>query len=1153
MKNEVGNILNNFKIFDNIVGNKKTLEIQGISKEGLGYLLNSLEGKYNQVFFIVKDEYESNALKDRMKTYSEYLTLGFPSKDLLFYNMEALSHEVTNSRIAVMDKLLKKEKIIVISSIKAIINKIMPKSCYRKNTFSIELGKSYNVEDIIEKFILIGYERVALIESRNQFSLRGGILDIYPSYSENPYRMEFFDDEIDSIREFDVKSQRSLENIDNIYIVPTKEIVLNSEDKRKTLKNLKSELENDFIKNNKDLKTKIKTYVEKLENEIEIKNLDFLIPYMNLKLENILEYLEDNSLVIVSDRIRVEEELNEYFKEYNRNLEELILDSELTKKHEFISFNKSEIMKFISKRKPVLTRDLLNAKSEFEIEKEIEIKTRNIPNFEGKIKTFTNWLKEEIDCNKRIFIFGETKEKTDLIKDMLEERNIRSYKLEKTIEENIRVGLVEKNIDEGIEFLKEEVIFISHKNIFGTRTTKKKRKKNKYSKKIDSFIDLKIGDFVVHEGHGIGKYIGVEQLKVENIKKDYIVIQYLGEDKLYIPVNQMNLVQKYIGSDNYSPKLNRLNSLDWKKSKLKAKAHIEDMAKELIKLYATREAIEGFKYSGDTLWQKEFEDSFQYEETDDQLRSIEEIKSDMENSKPMDRLLCGDVGYGKTEVAIRAMFKAVSDSKQVLFLVPTTILAQQHYNTIKDRISRFPIVVESLSRFKSVKEQKEIMERLKSGEIDILVGTHKALSDKIVYRDLGLMIVDEEQRFGVKQKEKIKSIKNDVDVLTLTATPIPRTLHMSLSGIRSMSILEEPPEERLPIQTYVVEYNESLIKNAIDREVARGGQVYFLYNKVKSIKEFTMKVKSLLPNVEVSYAHGQMGEKNLEKTMLDFYDRKIDVLVCTTIIETGLDIENVNTIIVYDSDKMGLSQLYQLRGRVGRSSRIAYSYFTYEKNKILTEVSEKRLKAIKEFTEFGSGFKVAMRDLEIRGAGNLLGSSQHGQLATIGYELYVKYLESAINKIKGKEVEEVIDTTIEVNVSGFISDNYIEDEKQKLEVYKKISEVSNEEEKMELIEELIDRYGDISKEIENLLNISIIKTLAGKNHIVSIKEKKDTLVFKLDKEESLNKINLKELLDYKNDFVKIKLGKKAEIEYIFEKEKNILLEMEKVVEKINIH
>lgn len=1151
MKNKVANVLKEFKIFDNIDKISRTLEIEGISKEGLGYLLKANSEKYRQIFFIVKDEYELNILKDRMSIYDEYETLSFPPKDLLFYNMEALSHEVTNSRIEVMDKLIKKEKISVVASIKSIVNKIMSKNSYIKNTFFLEIGKSYDLEDIIEKLVCIGYERVSLIESKDQFSLRGGILDIYPSYSNNPYRMEFFDDEVDSIREFDVKTQRSLDNVDKISIVPTKEIVLDKEEKESTLKNLKIELEKDIVKSNDDLRIKIKRHIEKLENDIEIKNLDFLIPYMNLKLENILDYLDEKSLIIISDRVRVEEELKSYFEGHNLYLEQLMVDSELTKDHLRVSFNKNEIVNFISRRKTIFVRDIINTKSEFIIDKEVEIKTRTVPNFQSQIKTFVSWLKEEVELNKKIFIFGETKEKTKLIGELLEEKNIKKYTLEDRINKDIDIALVDEKIDEGIEFLKEAVIFVSHKNIFGTRVTKRKRKKNKYSKKIDSFVDLKIGDFVVHESHGIGKYIGIEQINVEKIKKDYIVIQYLGEDKLYIPVNQMNLVQKYIGSDNYSPKLNRLNSLDWQKSKLKVKSQIEDMAKELIKLYATRESIDGFKYSKDTLWQKEFEDSFPYEETEDQLRSVEEIKFDMENIKPMDRLLCGDVGYGKTEVAIRAMFKAVSDSKQVLFLVPTTILAQQHYNTIKNRVNRFPIIVESLSRFKSMKEQKEILEKLKIGEIDILVGTHKVLSDKVKYKDLGLMIVDEEQRFGVKQKEKIKSIKNDVDVLTLTATPIPRTLHMSLSGIRSMSILEEPPEERLPIQTYVVEYNDSLIKNAIDREVARGGQVYFLYNKVKTIEEFTTRVRSLVPNAKVSYAHGQMGEKNLESTMMDFYNKKIDVLVCTTIIETGLDIENVNTIIVYDSDKMGLSQLYQLRGRVGRSSRIAYAYFTYEKNKVLTEVSEKRLKAIKEFTEFGSGFKVAMRDLEIRGAGNLLGSSQHGQMATIGYELYVKYLENAINRIKGKEVEENIDTVIEANISGFISEEYIEDELQKLEIYKKISEVSNKEEKMDLIEEMIDRYGDVSKDIENLIDISIIKTLAGKNHIVSIKEQKDSIAFKLDREESINKINLKELLDSLNDSIKIKLGKEAEIEYFYKDKKNILLEIEKIVKKIS--
>ena len=604
---------------------------------------------------------------------------------------------------------------------------------------------------------------------------------------------------------------------------------------------------------------------------------------------------------------------------------------------------------------------------------------------------------------------------------------------------------------------------------------------------------MNVGDYVVHENSGIGRYTGIDQITVNGIKKDYMKIIYQGGDNLYVPIDQMDKVQKYIGSDVEKVKLNKLGSSEWTRAKAKVKKEIEDMTKDLIELYAKREKVKGYKYSKDTPWQQEFESLFPHEETDDQLKAIKETKKDMESDKVMDRLICGDVGYGKTEVAIRAVFKACMDQKQVAVLVPTTILAQQHYNTFKERFENYPIRVEVLSRFKSPKQQKEIISDAKKGLVDVLIGTHRIVSKDINLPNLGLVVIDEEQRFGVKHKESLKQIKSTVDVLTLSATPIPRTLHMSLSGIRDMSVIEEPPQERHPVITYVTESKESVIQDEIERELARGGQVFFVYNRVEHIEEMASKIKRLVPDANVAVAHGRMTSKMLEDIILGFLNKEYDVLVCTTIIETGMDISNANTMIVYDADKMGLAQLYQLRGRVGRSSRQGYAYLMYEKDKVLSEIAEKRLKAIREFTEFGSGFKIAMRDLEIRGAGNILGSQQHGHMAVIGYDLYVKMLNDAIKKVKGEPIVEEIDVEIDLSVNAYIPDTYIPDELTKIEMYKKIASIENKEDMLEVEEELEDRFSDLPKSVQTLLKISYIKSLCKIMKIEKVRQVKDEI------------------------------------------------------------
>ena len=650
------------------------------------------------------------------------------------------------------------------------------------------------------------------------------------------------------------------------------------------------------------------------------------------------------------------------------------------------------------------------------------------------------------------------------------------------------------HVAEGYEYPMLKFTVIAETDIFG-KVKKKKKRKSYEGRKIQSFSELKPGDYVVHENHGLGIYQGIEKIEVDKIAKDYMKISYAKGGNLYIPATQLDLIQKYASADSKKPKLNRLGTQEWTKTKKRVRGAVKEIAKDLVQLYASRQEQEGYQYGEDTVWQREFEEMFPFEETEDQLLAIEAVKRDMQSRRIMDRLICGDVGYGKTEIAIRAAFKAVQEDKQVVYLVPTTILAQQHYNTFVQRMRDFPVRIDLMCRFRTPAQQKKTVEDLKRGLVDIVIGTHRVLSNDMKFKDLGLLIIDEEQRFGVQHKEKIKKLKENVDVMTLTATPIPRTLHMSLIGIRDMSVLEEAPNDRMPIQTYVMEYNDEMVREAIERECSRQGQVYYVYNRVEDIAEITARIQKLVPEVTVAYAHGQMKEHQLEKIMYDFINGEIDVLVSTTIIETGLDISNVNTMIIHDADRLGLSQLYQLRGRVGRSNRMAYAFLLYRRDKMLKEVAEKRLSAIREFTDLGSGFKIAMRDLEIRGAGNLLGAQQHGHMEAVGYDLYCKMLNEAVKHLKGEMEEETYTTTMDLNVDAFIPDSYIPNEYQKLDIYKRIAAVETEEEMEDMVEELIDRFGDIPKKVETLLEVAGLKALAHSLYVTSVEQKGERFTF----------------------------------------------------------
>ncbi len=1063
------------------------IQVNGLvqaSKINIAYSIYKDTSK--QMLYVTNTEYEAKKVYEEFSAYLKGKVEFLSSNEILFYSLDARDRKIDARRLKTYFSLFKKEKVIVVTSMEALVRKYVPKKIIMDNVFDLKISQTMDIKELANKLVYLGYQRVNKVEGFGQFSIRGGIVDIFTLLYDYPVRLEFFDDEIDSIRQFDIYTQKSIDKMKKVTVTPSREFIY-PEDVTEGIENIKREItdftDDDVLRNIERIQNK--EYFDGLENYVEYLFGD--------KTESLVEYFNKDAIVIVDDISHCKERyrniVSEFKDNYTLNLERGLA----LKKQGELLFELQDIIQRLGKRVGIFNSLLAKSRNDINVKNTFNIDAREISGFSGRLEMFVEEVKTLRHAGYKLIIATGTSDRAKKINTMLLENGIDSiYTSKRNIEiEKSQVLVLAANIGAGFQYPKLKFQVITDKEIVGANKSgikKRKKKKQKNSAKIESFLELKLGDYVVHENSGIGKYTGINQVSVGGIKKDYLKIVYQGGDNLYVPIDQMDKVQKYVGGDVEKVKLNKLGGTEWTKAKRKVKKEIDDMTKDLIELYAKRESRKGYKFSKDTTWQKEFEDKFPFQETEDQLKAIKETKKDMESSKVMDRLVCGDVGYGKTEVAIRAVFKAVTDGKQVAVLVPTTILAQQHFNTFTERFDGYPIRVEVLSRFRTAKEQKEIIEDAKKGLVDVLIGTHRIVSKDINMPRLGLVVVDEEQRFGVKHKESLKNIKANVDVLTLSATPIPRTLHMSLSGIRDMSIIEEPPQERYPVMTYVIEARDSIIQDEIHRELARGGQVFFVYNRVEGIAEMAARIKRLVPDAQVGVAHGRMSSKELEDTILSFLSKKYDVLVCTTIIETGMDIANANTMIIYDADKMGLAQLYQLRGRVGRSSRQGYAYLMYEKNKVLSEVAEKRLKSIKEFTEFGSGFKIAMRDLEIRGAGDVLGAQQHGHMAVIGYELYVKMLNEAICKIKGEEIIEDIDVEINLSVSAYISSDYISDEITKLEMYKKIATIDSKEDMYEMQEELEDRFSDIPKETQALLNVAYIKSLCKRLKIDKVKQ-----------------------------------------------------------------
>ncbi|MGL5328911.1 MAG: transcription-repair coupling factor [Peptostreptococcaceae bacterium] len=1074
-----------------ITSNKGSLLINGllsVQKPNIAYsIFKELD---RTIVFVASSDLEAKKAYEDLSFYMKDKVVYLGHQDIYFYHLDAKDRNEEAKKLKVLLRLAKGEKLVLVTTVEAILKKYTPKDVLLSNTFTYKIGDTVNLEELSEKLVNLGYERVSKIEGFGQFSIRGGIVDIFSLEYTNPIRMELFDDEIDSIRTFDVFSQKSIDKIKKFLITPSREFIY-PENINNAIEKLKKETTkhtNEDVFSNIE-KIESKTYFEGIENYI-----DYIYPEEN---KSIFTYLKDNAIVFVNDISRLKEKCENYIEEFKENYK-LNLERGLALKNQGNLLYHHTDIEFITDGKKIVLNTLLpKSVNDFRVSNIVNFESREVLTFNAKLDVLSEELNRLKYNGFKIVLATSTLDRAKkLSKELLDFgiETVVSRKRDVEIKSS-QIIITPAQISSGFEYKSVKFVVITDNEMIGVhkRVSSSKSKKKKEGQKIESFLDLNIGDYVVHENNGIGRYTGIEQISINGIKKDYMKIIYQGGDNLYVPIDQMDKVQKYIGSDFDKVKLNKLGASEWIKAKAKVKKEIEDMTKDLIELYAKREQVKGYKYSKDTPWQNEFEALFPHEETDDQLKAIKETKKDMESDKVMDRLICGDVGYGKTEVAIRAVFKACMDQKQVAVLVPTTILAQQHYNTFKERFENYPIRVEVLSRFKTAKQQRDIINDAKKGLVDVLIGTHRIVSKDINLPNLGLVVIDEEQRFGVRHKESLKKIKSTVDVLTLSATPIPRTLHMSLSGIREMSVIEEPPQERHPVITYVTEAKESVIQDEIEREVARGGQVFFVYNRVEHIEEMASKVKRLVPDARVAVAHGRMTANVLEDIILGFLNKEYDVLVCTTIIETGMDISNANTMIVYDADKMGLAQLYQLRGRVGRSTRQGYAYLMYEKDKVLTEVAEKRLKAIREFTEFGSGFKIAMRDLEIRGAGNIVGSQQHGHMAVIGYDLYVKMLNEAIRKVKGEPITEDIDVEIDLSVNAYIPDTYISDELTKIEMYKKIASIENKEDMIEVEEELEDRFSDLPKSVQTLLRISYIKSLCKKMKIEKVRQVKDEI------------------------------------------------------------
>ena len=1069
------------------------------------HMIYGLSDGFQYKIIVTFSDLKAKELYEDYKFYDRNVCV-YPAKDLIFYQADVHGNQLVTERIKCLKRIMDRRPTTVITTFSALMTPQAPLEVFEKNIIRIKKGGEVEEKELARHLTEMGYEKSYQVEAPGQFSIRGGIIDVFDLTEENPYRIELWGEEVDSLRSFDILSQRSIEKLESVSIYPATELVLTETEIAKGMETIEKEAEShEKILRGKFLTeeaARIHTQIKELKEQIfELKTMVNLESYIHYFFPSTTSFLdmfpEEGSCIFLDEPARIREHAAAVEMEFKDSMSHRLEKGYLLPgQMELLSRTEEVTAKMLKKRVvSIATMDARNGV--VKPDQKFGVEARSMSSYNSSFEELVKDLKRYKKNGYRILLLSGSRTRAKRLAQDLQENELTAFYTDDPDRE-LQPGEIMTyygRVLKGFEYPMLKFAVIEESDIFGVEKKKKKKKKTYEGQKINDFAELKVGDYVVHENHGLGVYKGIEKVEVEKVVKDYIKIEYRDGGNLYILATGLDVIQKYASADAKRPKLNKLGTQEWNKTKSKVRGAVNEVARDLVELYAVRQQKEGFPFGKDTVWQREFEEMFPFEETEDQLNAIEATKKDMESHKIMDRLICGDVGYGKTEIAIRAAFKAIQEGKQVVFLVPTTILAQQHYNTFTQRMKEFPVRVDLLSRFRTAGEQRKTVEDLKKGLVDIVIGTHRVLSKDVGFKDLGLLIIDEEQRFGVTHKEKIKKMRDDVDVLTLTATPIPRTLHMSLIGIRDMSVLEEAPNDRMPIQTYVMEYNEEMVREAIVRELSRDGQVYYVYNRVNNIADVAAKVQSLVPEAAVAFAHGQMKEHELERIMYDFINGEIDVLVSTTIVETGLDISNANTMIIHDSDNMGLSQLYQLRGRVGRSNRNAYAFLMYKKDKMLKEVAEKRLQAIREFTDLGSGFKIAMRDLEIRGAGNLLGQKQHGHMAAVGYDLYCKMLNEAVKGLKGITTIEDFNTTIDLDVDAYIPPSYIVNEVQKLDIYKRIAGIENKAESEDMKEELLDRFGEIPKSADNLLRIALVRVKAHRLYLTEVKGKNEEIRF----------------------------------------------------------
>ena len=1077
---------------------KGPVHISGTEGSDRVFIMNGCAESADVRLVVTYDEERANRLYEDFRFYEKNVLI-YPSKDVLFFSADIHGNAIVRRRMEIFKSLIEGERCTIVLTVDALLDKIPELSYIKSKIIPLKEGDILDVDEFKSRLVELGYEKTETVEGVGEFAIRGGIIDIFPLTEETPYRIDMWDDEIDTIRSFDVESQRSIERVESVNIYPATEMVLSKTRINKGIKAIEAELKPYEEKLRKSFRTeaahRIKKEVDALKEQLTEFNgaigVDGFVDYFYSKTMSLLDCIPADACILLDEPRRIKECADMYMGNFNSAMKSRLEGGYILPGQLELLYPYESIAEKFAERRTVLFSalyykdEIIPEVFHVEIEAKTVISYKN--SFEALVADIERWKSKDY----RIILISPSATRGRRLADNLMNVQVSCFFSEdkKRVLKDREMMITTGRLRSGFEFPDMKLAVISEGDIFTSRTAgkSKNKKKSQYSGEvIKSYTDISVGDYVIHEKYGIGIYRGIEQVEVDNVYKDYITIEYAAGGKLYVLASEVDEIQKYSDKEGRRPKINKLGGGEWDKTRKRVKGHVAEVAKELVTLYAKRRDGKGHVYPADTVWQKEFEEMFPYEETEDQKNAINDTKKDMESTKIMDRLVCGDVGFGKTEVAIRAAFKAVSDSRQVAYLVPTTILAEQHYNTFKERMKDFPIEIRLLCRFCTPKEVRETIKDLKAGRVDIVIGTHRLLSKDVEFKQLGLLIIDEEQRFGVTHKEKIKQMKVNVDVLTLTATPIPRTLHMSLIGVRDMSILEEPPVDRRAIQTYVLEYDPELVREAIRRELARKGQVFYVYNRVNNIDEITRQVSVLVPEAVVEYAHGQMSERELEDIMLRFIKGEIDVLVSTTIIETGLDIPNANTMIIHDAENYGLSQLYQLRGSVGRSDRAAYAFLMYKKDKLIKETAEKRLKAIREFTDLGSGIKVSMKDLEIRGAGNLLGADQSGHMEAVGYDLYCKMLNDAIKKERGEEVEEHFDTTVKLPFDAFIPSTYVRNEFIKLDLYKRISQIMDGSDYDDLVDEMTDRFGDLPKEVVNLMDVSLLKSRANKAYITSI-------------------------------------------------------------------